>query len=263
MKREEFLATLDIGMTIKKLREKKGLSQEQLAKDICDRTNITKLENGHSKVPSLSFVLSICERLEISIDEFLNYALTNNYKIDKKKVLTLLMTNNYAELEEYVHLLQSNKLSIMDRRYYDFLLAKIYLHTDKSKEAINLLKTLIKANKDDCIYFLAVHELVKSNNLKTDTIYNREFFNKIKNKNTPNEYLYFINDLLISAINDNNLMKAKYLLELEIEFINTHDLYKYLDIYYMNKIKIYHDEYKSINDIESKLLALQNKKATN
>ena len=45
MKREELLATLDIGMTIKRLREKKGLSQEQLAKDICDRTNITKLEN--------------------------------------------------------------------------------------------------------------------------------------------------------------------------------------------------------------------------
>ena len=97
MKREEFLATLDIGITIKKLRERKGLSQEQLAKGICDRTNITKLENGHSKVPSLSFVLSICERLEITIDEFLNYALTNNYKINKKSWKSRLLEDEFTK----------------------------------------------------------------------------------------------------------------------------------------------------------------------
>jgi transcriptional regulator with XRE-family HTH domain len=59
MKRADFLAMLDIGITVKKLREKKGLSQEELAKDICDRTNITKLENGHSKIPSLSFIFHV------------------------------------------------------------------------------------------------------------------------------------------------------------------------------------------------------------
>ena len=86
MKRADLLATLDIGAAVKKLREMKGISQEELAKDICDRTNITKLENGYSKIPSLSFVLLICDKLELSIEEFLNFAMENSYSLNKDKI---------------------------------------------------------------------------------------------------------------------------------------------------------------------------------
>ena len=199
MKRDEFLATLDIGITIKKLREKKGLSQEQLAKDICDRTNITKLENGHSKVPSLSFVLSICERLDITIDEFLNLALTSNYKIDKKKVLELLINNDFDELEQYIKLLHPDKLSPLDSKYYNFLQAKININNEKVIEGMRILKQIIKGAKDDYVYFLSVYELSKLNIDKICNIFSREFFNKIKNKHTPNEYLYLINDLFATS----------------------------------------------------------------
>ena len=62
MKRAGLIASLDIGASIKKLRESRGLSQDELAKDICDRTTITKLENGSSKIPSFIFILQICDK---------------------------------------------------------------------------------------------------------------------------------------------------------------------------------------------------------
>lgn len=264
MKRADFLATLDIGMTIKKLREMKGLSQEQLAKDICDRTNITKLENGHSKVPSLSFVLSICERLEITIDEFLNYALTNNYKLNRKLILEYLVNDDKGNLTLYLDNINPDYLSKKDYRYYNFLKAKTYLDHNHPKLAQSLLISLIKNDDKDFIYVLSTHLLLKHNLIKENhlnkELFSRSFLNALKDKNTPNEYLYFINDMLTNAIENKEASLSKYLLELEISFINSHDLYKYLSNYYHNKIQIYRDEYNSIQDIESKLLPIKNKK---
>ena len=267
MKRAELLATLDIGMTIKKLREKKGLSQEQLAKDICDRTNITKLENGHSKVPSLSFVLAICERLELTIDEFLNYALLNNYKLDKKLILELLVNDDKETIKEYLNSLNPNMLSKLDLKYYNFLLAKIYLNDKRIQQGYDILKNIINDKNDDYVKVFAIHELLKygllKNNEKTDYIYARSFLSHLKEKNTNNQYFYFINDLLRNSIIKNDAERSRYLLELEIMFINNHDLYKFLATYYQNKIDIYRHEYSSIRDIEDKLLPLKNNKASN
>ena len=267
MKRAEFLATIDIGTTIKRLREMKGLSQEQLAKDICDRTNITKLENGHSKVPSLSFVLAICERLGMSMDEFLNYASTNNYKLDKKHILDLLMNNDMNGLKKYINNLNSDYLSAIDLRYYKFLLAKIELSLNNLIDGKKILKELIKSGQDDYVYTLAMHELLKFDLIKrnsyTENIYTRKFLNKLREKQSNEQYLYYINDLLQDNMDKENIEISKYLLELEIAFINSHDLYKYLSNYYQNKIEVYKDEYTNIQDIERKLFSIKNKQVTN
>jgi len=55
---------------LRKLREKKGLSQDRLAKlaDVANNT-IIKIEQGENKNPTLETLNKIAKALEISIDE--------------------------------------------------------------------------------------------------------------------------------------------------------------------------------------------------
>ncbi len=59
-----------IGSNLKKLRKKKGLSQEKLARlaDISLNT-LTKIESGFAKKPTIQTVVKLARALEISIDE--------------------------------------------------------------------------------------------------------------------------------------------------------------------------------------------------
>ncbi|MEI6631549.1 MAG: helix-turn-helix transcriptional regulator [bacterium] len=59
-----------IGKNIKKIRQKKGLSQEKLARltEISLNT-LTKIESGFTKRPSFQTIAKIAKVLEISLDE--------------------------------------------------------------------------------------------------------------------------------------------------------------------------------------------------
>lgn len=66
MSKQEF----QLGKNLKKLREKKGLSQDRLAKvaDVANNT-IIKIEQGKNMNPTLDTLKKIAKALEISIDE--------------------------------------------------------------------------------------------------------------------------------------------------------------------------------------------------
>jgi len=57
---------------LRKLREKKGLSQDRLAKlaDVANNT-IIKIEQGENKNPTLETLKKIAKALEVSIDELI------------------------------------------------------------------------------------------------------------------------------------------------------------------------------------------------
>lgn len=59
-----------LAQTIRKLRLKKGLSQEKLAR-LADISNATlvKIESGVAKEPTITTVVKIADALEVSIDE--------------------------------------------------------------------------------------------------------------------------------------------------------------------------------------------------
>ena len=59
-----------LAQTIRKLRLKKGLSQEKLAR-LADISNATlvKIESGVAKEPTITTVAKIADALEVSIDE--------------------------------------------------------------------------------------------------------------------------------------------------------------------------------------------------
>lgn len=242
MKRADLLATLDIGAAVKKLREIKGISQEELAKDICDRTNITKLENGYSKIPSLSFILLICDKLEISIEEFLNFAMNNSYSLNRKQILEFLLKEDLYSLKKYLSNIDASLLSNNDSSYYKYLISKVYIFENKNDEAKTLLLDIIKNNHNHLLTALSYHELIKNQYIELTESFINDFYSyneltKLTTHTRSNEGIYLLNDLITKSINENkDIDKINKLLDLEFQFIENHECYKYLSYYYENKI---------------------------
>jgi len=59
-----------IGDNLRRLRKKKGISQEKLARraDISLNT-LTKIESGFAKKPTIQTVVKLAKALEVSLDE--------------------------------------------------------------------------------------------------------------------------------------------------------------------------------------------------
>ncbi|HCO20631.1 MAG TPA: hypothetical protein DIT47_06045 [Flavobacteriaceae bacterium] len=63
---------LDIGFKIKKLREEKNLSQEQLVNLLeISQSKLSKIENGRLKKIEMKLVLKFCKNIDINLDDFL------------------------------------------------------------------------------------------------------------------------------------------------------------------------------------------------
>ncbi|MED1565582.1 helix-turn-helix transcriptional regulator [Bacillus paramycoides] len=71
----------NFGITLKQIRESRGLSQTYLAADIVSRTSISKIENGKQE-PTISNAKKLITRLDLNTDEF--FYIQNNYKLDSK-----------------------------------------------------------------------------------------------------------------------------------------------------------------------------------
>lgn len=70
------MENLDIGFKIKKLREEKNLSQEQLANLLeISQSKISKIENGRLKKIDIIWLLKLCLYLNIEIAELINIVL--------------------------------------------------------------------------------------------------------------------------------------------------------------------------------------------
>ena len=66
------MENIDIGFKIKKLREEKNLSQEQLANLLeISQSKLSKIENGRIKKIEMKLVLKFCKNIDINLDDFL------------------------------------------------------------------------------------------------------------------------------------------------------------------------------------------------
>ena len=65
------MENIDIGFKIKKLREEKNLSQEQLANLLeISQSKLSKIENGRLKKIEMKLVLKFCKSIDINLDDF-------------------------------------------------------------------------------------------------------------------------------------------------------------------------------------------------
>ncbi|MBR3891805.1 MAG: helix-turn-helix transcriptional regulator [Bacilli bacterium] len=259
MKRAGLIASLDIGASIKKLRESRGLSQDELAKDICDRTTITKLENGFSKIPSFIFILQICDKLGVTLDEFINMSLSNSYSLDKKMIFDSLFNNDIIKISEYLSNIDIETLSIKDQQLYNYLIAKIYINDNKMDKAkAYLLRSLNQPKNfktDNITELLAYHELLKYELIvpRTKSLDKILIENILELSNKDISYLYLIDMTIKNNISNKDILYP--LLERELAIINDGN-HKYLPLYYKNKLEIYKDDPNIKREIESKLKAV-------
>ncbi|PLS38039.1 hypothetical protein CYV26_04745 [Carnobacterium maltaromaticum] len=84
----------NLGDFIKTTRIKNGLTQHQLAKDICTQSTISNIENGIT-MPNFITLELLAERLKIRLDEF--------YKTDETETTNELFieVNRLIELNQH------------------------------------------------------------------------------------------------------------------------------------------------------------------
>lgn len=141
----------NLGLTIKRLREKQGISQYDFAEGICDRTFLSKLENGYRKAPSIMMLSKICQKLCISIDDL--FLITFG---DGDEVLSLVISDinayinahNYEKAYELAEKHLKDSTNSIYKQIYLFAKATYYMDIDYIKseylieEAINLTTSL-------------------------------------------------------------------------------------------------------------------------
>lgn len=122
------LSKQKLGSEIKRLRKLKKMTQIQLAENICNQSEISRIEAGDC-FPSLDILYLISNKLNIPISSFFNsldFEEMEEMKHIQKTVWNLSQTKQYEELFSYLKDIQSRKVyfhSEMEK----FLLWKEYI----------------------------------------------------------------------------------------------------------------------------------------
>ena len=135
---EDFEDMSNLGKTIKTLRNKQGISQEEFAKGICERTLLSKLENGQRKAPSVVTLGKICQKLSISMDDLFILSFG-----DKDGALSLIIDDinayitarNYEEAHRLAGIYLSKTTNSIYRQFYLLEEAIYYLNNKDYKKA--------------------------------------------------------------------------------------------------------------------------------
>lgn len=98
---------LDIGKNIKKARQKRGLSQEELAHDVgITKSTISKYELGHRE-PSFEQLKKIAKVLDVTVGYLQGYE-----SFDAKLVMDALKSNDYRTLEKLLCMPENSMIPI-------------------------------------------------------------------------------------------------------------------------------------------------------
>jgi len=156
-KRGDPIECNSIGMMIKALREKAGLSLGQLSRGICDKSTLYRIEQGKSPghlwnleaiMQRLGRDISLYDNFFLSKDDFIAMQLrdritTNVASCQYKEASTLL-----AELESMEYIMQHNVF----RQFVDMIKA-ILLYADQDEPHIEYPQLLLNALRITCPQF--------------------------------------------------------------------------------------------------------------
>lgn len=70
--------TTKIGEEIKKKRLEKGITQAEVAENICTQATVSNLENKGS-IPTISILLKLADKLDMELSNVLEYAIEREY----------------------------------------------------------------------------------------------------------------------------------------------------------------------------------------
>lgn len=99
----------EIGQNIKLLREKRGISAEQLAEQIhCSSGHLKNIESGTSGI-SLELLISIANALDVYIEDIIHNLLRNKRPHLESSIYDLLSDCSNEELQYYIELIKTSK----------------------------------------------------------------------------------------------------------------------------------------------------------
>lgn len=150
--------TTKIGKEIKSKRLKHGLTQSQLAENICTQATISNLENGAS-IPTISILLKLAERLNIEFSNIYDYTLDNENNPIFKEVRELCSKVKHKEALELLETrIKLDELeTIYDRKlYYYFMGITSLMSKQNPKDSIYYLNQVLDSEVKISIDFLDV-----------------------------------------------------------------------------------------------------------
>lgn len=136
-----------LGENIKKRRVELNMTQKDLAMGICTQSQISKIEKDEV-IPLSNLLVSIAERLQISVDNLVNHIYDNevNEKYFSKSVFdSLLLSRDYDTIEILINNLPIEKLKYEEKIYINWL-SLIVSNVQKEEYILDNLKDLYNNN---------------------------------------------------------------------------------------------------------------------
>lgn len=252
-----------IGDKIKNTRKSLGITQNELSRDICTQSQISKIEKNEI-IPSSEILFQISKKLNVSMDFFFDYEDKVNSKIRGKKICEdYLLKREYRVLLDFVSCQYTASLSDLEIKYYTWIkvvcigyvkndytycidalnnIIEEYKHVEDYELNANIFNSLsnfyFKKNEVD----LAQENLFKAMSIittynVTGNIQNKVYYNvsrQLYMREKYTESLNYANLGIEKAIaNDNNTI-LEYLIYIhslcivELEEITEHDIDLYI-----------------------------------
>ncbi|WP_137791427.1 helix-turn-helix domain-containing protein [Bacillus sp. E(2018)] len=129
------------GEIIKFYRKRRGLSQEQLGKDICTTTHVSKIERGQTKY-STEIIALFSKRLDIDIQKEMQFFQDMEKKLHQWHNSIIMqrmkeVEKTKSELDQFP-IVQSSKHAAL----YQMVLARYYLLKNEPQKAAEILKRI-------------------------------------------------------------------------------------------------------------------------
>ncbi|MFJ8064712.1 helix-turn-helix domain-containing protein [Psychrobacillus sp. NPDC096426] len=150
-----------LGLEISKLRAEMGMSQKELANNICTQSTISRIEGGEV-YPAIDTLLKIALKLQVPIEYFIEMLFNKNVLESERLIKEIefhLKEHNYKKI---VSIIEKNKMdtdNIWLNFYLKYLLdiAHYYLKVITAEECINSLKDILNFSNQTTIQFRFLH----------------------------------------------------------------------------------------------------------
>ena len=227
-----------LGLEISKLRAEMGLSQKELAKDICTQSTISRIEAGEV-YPAIDTLLKIALKLQVPVEYFIEMLFHKNVLESEKLIKDIEFHLKEHDFNKVISIINAN-ISDKDNLWLNFYLehilitAQYKLNIISAEECISRLKDILNFSNQTTIQFRFLH--IKINNT---------IANVFGEQGDSQKCLYHYNKILKEHINKN---------------YNDNKIYETLIIVLFNKCKILYDTNEIDLALETANLGIQKAK---
>ncbi|MFJ5768992.1 helix-turn-helix domain-containing protein [Psychrobacillus sp. NPDC093180] len=155
-----------LGLEISKLRAEMGMSQKELASNICTQSTISRIEAGEV-YPAIDTLLKIALKLQVPVEYFIEMLFHKNVLESEKLIKDIEFHLKEHDYKKVLSILSNKKMdgdNIWLNFYLDYILhtSHYYLKMISPEECILKLKSILNFSNQTTIQFRFLH--IKINN---------------------------------------------------------------------------------------------------